>query len=287
VPKTYTIEEYEDHFWSRVERRAPSECWPWRGEGFVRGGYGSCGWPRCLLSADGPRRANTASNVAWGLANRAVPLPYVHICHSCDNPPCCNPAHLRADSAYMNNRDMVVRERSAGQVQSRIARRHRDLAARYRELILPWEQPLWDAALSTATRITAGIENDRALCESLRTATNRDAAVDREREARIAGYVARVTALGASGRSRLADSDRLAACSLWNSADPAPRRARVALRPLEGPVPPRVVRGKLAPGFYEISRETPPRGIRLFPFWWRSAVRAGVLWVNVAQLLSA
>jgi len=102
MARRLTIEEYEDRFWSRVERRAPSECWPWRDGKFVLRGYGSCMLPRCLLSAGGPKRSKTASNVAWALANRAVPRSGVHVCHECDNPPCCNPAHLWLGTARDN-----------------------------------------------------------------------------------------------------------------------------------------------------------------------------------------
>lgn len=52
--------------------------------------------------------------LAWE-AHNAEPIPEgMHILHSCDNPRCFNPAHLRVGTHQENMDDMVARNRSKG-----------------------------------------------------------------------------------------------------------------------------------------------------------------------------
>lgn len=70
-------------FWDRVQRGAPDECWPYQGS-IQPNGYGHWG-----------RRGeeSTAHREAWRRTWGVLP-PGLSVCHSCDNPPCCNPGHL-------------------------------------------------------------------------------------------------------------------------------------------------------------------------------------------------
>lgn len=88
-------------FWDNVKRGEPAECWPWTRAHNGRG-YGR-------LRFKGKYEA--AHRVAFELA--AGRRPELHVLHSCDNPKCCNPAHLREGTALDNSRDMVERGRSA------------------------------------------------------------------------------------------------------------------------------------------------------------------------------
>jgi hypothetical protein len=94
----------EERFWSKVDKSAgPDACWPWLAyKG--KGGYGRCGGfePEVL-----------AHRIAWILANGPLE-PGNDIRHkTCDNPPCCNPAHLEPGTHAQNMADMVSRGRAA------------------------------------------------------------------------------------------------------------------------------------------------------------------------------
>ena len=89
-----------ERFWPHVQRGAPTECWPWlRYRG--RKGYG-------VLHVD--RKKRRAHRVAYFLTHGAWPLVARH---TCDNPPCCNPAHLLDGTIADNQRDMAARGRTA------------------------------------------------------------------------------------------------------------------------------------------------------------------------------
>lgn len=103
--------------WSRIDRLGPDECWPWTGYA-DRHGYGriSVG-----LDVNGRAVQVPASRAAWMLVNDRFLPSDVLIRHSCDNPPCCNPAHLEVGTHADNNRDMVERGRAIYVQGERIA----------------------------------------------------------------------------------------------------------------------------------------------------------------------
>lgn len=92
---------YADRFWAKVERRGPSECWPWTSCAHIHG-YGQ-------FFAHG--RVLQAHRVAFELAGGVLPdyeadhrWTLDHRCHvpeTCEGGPtcphrlCCNPAHLK------------------------------------------------------------------------------------------------------------------------------------------------------------------------------------------------
>jgi hypothetical protein len=87
-------------FWSRVSVAAPDVCWPWI-RYRTKDGYGQ-------FTLYG--RLRYAHRFAWEVTNGPVPEG-MEVCHQCDNPPCCNPAHLFLGSQEDNVRDMIAKRR--------------------------------------------------------------------------------------------------------------------------------------------------------------------------------
>jgi hypothetical protein len=93
----------EESFWARVTKGGPDECWPFDGR-TGDSGHGSISW-------GGPERPT--HRVAWSLVNGAIPARMV-VRHRCDNPTCCNPAHLQLGTIADNNRDARERGQARG-----------------------------------------------------------------------------------------------------------------------------------------------------------------------------
>jgi hypothetical protein len=90
-------------FWDRVAflGAGESDCWPFDGAKSVAG-YGTFRRPLT-------RKMVPAHRFAFELTHGRVPVGMV--LHSCDNPPCCNPGHLREGSAADNALDREIRGR--------------------------------------------------------------------------------------------------------------------------------------------------------------------------------
>lgn len=96
----------EERFWEKIDKRGPDECWPWLA-GSDQRGYGSF-W-------DG-EHFGKAHRYSYKLANGDF-ADELDCLHRCDNPPCCNPAHLFLGTAKDNVDDMVSKGRARGKVQ--------------------------------------------------------------------------------------------------------------------------------------------------------------------------
>lgn len=90
-------------FWANVPEGRPDECWEWQGNRHSNG-YG---------------RARVNGVLGWAhrfaLSLATGQKLTLHVLHSCDNPPCCNPSHLREGTPQENMQDRDSRGRGAWQ----------------------------------------------------------------------------------------------------------------------------------------------------------------------------
>ena len=116
-----------ENFWTFVQIGDKNECWPWMGFKTVRG-YGRASW-------HGQTRGS--HRIAFMLTyNR---WPALNVCHSCDNPSCCNPEHMFEGSQADNTIDMARKERGTqkltavqiAEIRSTTDKKQKELATMY------------------------------------------------------------------------------------------------------------------------------------------------------------
>lgn len=95
-------ELFPTKFWALVAITADiTRCWLWQ-HTTTTAGYGQ-------VNVDGERVY--AHRLAWQLANGRPPHADLEVLHSCDNPPCVNPNHLREGTHKDNIQDAMIRNR--------------------------------------------------------------------------------------------------------------------------------------------------------------------------------
>jgi hypothetical protein len=93
----------EARFIAKTAVAGADECWLWQGQRWPSG-HG------IMLIRNIKRQA---THVSLELSGKPRPGPDAMALHSCDNPPCVNPAHLRWGDHGANMADMVERGRGA------------------------------------------------------------------------------------------------------------------------------------------------------------------------------
>jgi hypothetical protein len=88
-------------FLSRIDMSGgPDACWPTT-QSRDSNGYGRIRFVSCSYAMH---------RLVYELVHGDIP-PDMLICHTCDNPPCCNPAHLFVGSQYDNAMDRERKQR--------------------------------------------------------------------------------------------------------------------------------------------------------------------------------
>lgn len=94
----------QEQFWSTVKKLADDECWEWQG----------CKTDRNYGTVYIRGKVVKAHRVAFAITFNVEPAN--HVLHTCDNPPCCNPAHLFEGTYKDNAIDRQAKGRSAAHV---------------------------------------------------------------------------------------------------------------------------------------------------------------------------
>lgn len=89
---------YSARFWESVDKSG--SCWLWKKSRYPTG-YG-----HVMVSG----KSGYAHRVAWELTHGPIPAG-MHVCHKCDNPPCCNPDHLFLGTPKENMQDRDAKHR--------------------------------------------------------------------------------------------------------------------------------------------------------------------------------
>jgi hypothetical protein len=99
-----------DDVWRFVDKRSPDECWNWTA-GLSGGGYAQFAIAGRLYQAHrvAYASANPGAIELRGPKDRSA---YGVLLHSCDNPKCCNPAHLSVGTQKSNMEDAVKKGRA-------------------------------------------------------------------------------------------------------------------------------------------------------------------------------
>lgn len=89
----------------RIAVLSDEECWLWLG--WRNRGYG-----KVQTSKNGIRKSLTVHRFIWWWTNGPIPRG-MSVCHHCDTPPCCNPAHMFLGTQAENNEDCRRKGRKA------------------------------------------------------------------------------------------------------------------------------------------------------------------------------
>lgn len=93
-----------ERFWEKVAVKGTEDCWE------LTASVDECGYGKLNV---GGSRWERAHRLSYQICKGDIPKGE-RVCHSCDNPGCCNPKHLWLGSHQENMTDMAKKGRSWG-----------------------------------------------------------------------------------------------------------------------------------------------------------------------------
>jgi hypothetical protein len=99
----------QERLWNKCVRRKRGRfvCWEFMGA-TDKDGYGK--FTITAPAGQVPKQKHIRSHQAsWALKTGRLPRDGEVVMHSCDNPPCCNPAHLKIGDETTNRRQRLRR----------------------------------------------------------------------------------------------------------------------------------------------------------------------------------
>lgn len=102
------------NFWSKVQKRGPGLCWPWRGV--------------IKPNRRGKLGVDWAPRLAWRIQRGPIPKG-LYVCHTCDKGLCCNADHLFLGTQFDNMQD-ASRKGRMSRGEAHWTRRNPELVAR-------------------------------------------------------------------------------------------------------------------------------------------------------------
>ena len=95
--RLHVDDDFEEKFWGNVTVNESTGCWEWKGHRISNGEYG---YGTAVIGG----LRGYAHRIAWLLSGGTLRRGK-WVLHSCDNPPCINPAHLSDGTPTENARD--------------------------------------------------------------------------------------------------------------------------------------------------------------------------------------
>lgn len=93
-----------ERFWSKVDIKGENDCWEWKGRHRDKDSYGRFNVRHVSFRTH---------RIAWKISNKKEIPEEMCVCHSCNNPPYCNPEHLFLDTIAGNDYDRDKKGRQA------------------------------------------------------------------------------------------------------------------------------------------------------------------------------